>query len=97
MFKYVSMYLAHSCLPSKTLFNQLHTKVLSLKKRTYLSKIMNMKLITKHLSRDNVCSLAFIFLTLSIRGRTKKYAKLCFDLDTPWTVIKYSKDQNWKF
>ena len=55
-----------------------------------------MKLITKHLSRDNVCSLAFIFLTLFMRGR-KKYAKLCFDLNTPWTAIKYSKDQNWKF
>ena len=38
---------------------------------------------------DNVCSLAFIFLTLSFREEKKKYAKLCFNLDTPWTAIKY--------
>ena len=55
---------------------------------------MNMKLITKHLSRDKVCSLAFIFLTLSIRGRKKKYAKICFNLDTRHLGLQSNTPKN---
>ena len=29
------------------------------------------------------------YFSLYHSGKKKKYAKLCFNLDTPWTAIKY--------